>query len=108
MNPATIIRDQIGRKAAVMLGAKDFLSDNEGRTLRFTIGRNAKSVNRIEVTLDPDDTYTMRFLSIRRKGGVPVVAVASECSGVYVDSLRSVIAHRHVHVSLTPSSNQED
>lgn len=89
-----------------MLGAKDFLSDNEGKTLRFTIGRNAKSVNRIEVTLDPDDTYTMRFLSIRRKAGVPVVAVASECSGVYVDSLRSVMVQEMCFVSRLVLSGQ--
>ncbi len=92
---AAIIQDQIGRKAFFMLGAKDLVSTE--KSLRFKIGRNAKSVSHVEVTLDPSDTYTVRFIRLRA-GKTTVIA---DVSDVYVDSLHSVIEqHTGMYTSL--------
>ena len=57
---ADIILQQLGgHKFAVMTGASHFISD--GNTLRMTLPRNKSKANRLFITLDDDDTYTMRF-----------------------------------------------
>lgn len=103
MTPADIIRKQIGGRALFMLGAKDLYSEDEGRTFHFRVGRNEKGVNIVKITLDPSDTYTVRFLSARRKKGeyAPTIKVLAECSDVYVDSLHATLeAHTGMYTSL--------
>ena len=58
----TEILNQLGgHKFTVMTGAKNFVAVDEN-TLRFSIGRNKTSVNRVEVTYLPGkDLYKMRF-----------------------------------------------
>lgn len=69
----------------VMVGAKDFTFSRDG-SLSFRIGRNGKGVNHVTVTLDPSDTYTMTFRSIR---GLKVTEKAVR-SMVYCDQLRAI------------------
>lgn len=104
-NPATIIRDQLGNRALFMLGAKDLFSEDEGRTFRFKVGRNAKGVNLVQITLADDDTYTVRFSSVRRAKGsyVPTVKVLAECDGIYVDMLHAVIEEHTGMVTTMPT-----
>ena len=60
MRVADIILQQLGgNRFAVMTGSKNFISD--GNTLRMSLARNASKANRLYITLDFDDTYTMRF-----------------------------------------------
>ena len=60
MTTANIIYEQLGGgHFAAMTGTKNFVSD--GDTLRMTLTRNKSKANRLYITLDPDDTYTMRF-----------------------------------------------
>ena len=60
MSIANTILEQLGgNKFIVMTGAKNFLSD--GNTLRMTLPKNRSKANRLYVTLDATDTYTMRF-----------------------------------------------
>lgn len=59
--PWETIRQQIGRRALFMLGAKNLVHSNGGKTLSFNIGRNAKSINWIRITLMPSDTYKFEF-----------------------------------------------
>ena len=60
MSVANVILQQLGgNKFIVMTGSKHFLSD--GNTLRMSLTKNDSKANRLEVTLDADDTYTMRF-----------------------------------------------
>lgn len=68
-----------------MLGAKNIAADE--RTLTFKIGKNAKGVTHVRVTLDPSDTYTLTFLRVRGT----VSKVVSEVEGVYFDGLHRVI-----------------
>lgn len=82
MHIATTIRDQIGNRAFVMMGARDLLGDETG--LQFKVGRNSKGVSCVRVELDPSDTYTVRFY--KRSG-----KELASCSDVYCDSLRTVI-----------------
>jgi hypothetical protein len=81
---ATIL-DQIGKGALMMIGAREIMAVSRG--VRFRIGRNAKAINMIRITLDPSDTYTVEFLRIRRAS----VTVASSAVDVYSDSLCDVI-----------------
>lgn len=103
MTPATIIRDQLGRGALFMLGAKDLCSEDEGRTLRFRIGRNAKGVTLVQITLDPSDAYTVRFSAVRRLAGVPTVKVLATCEDVYADSLHEIIEEHTGMVTAMPT-----
>lgn len=60
MRVADIILDQLGgNKFVVMTGSKNFVSD--GNTMRMTLAKNASKANRLWITLEADDTYTMRF-----------------------------------------------
>ena len=60
MSVASVILQQLGgNKFIVMTGSKNFLSD--GNTLRMSLAKNSSKANRLEVTLEADDTYTMRF-----------------------------------------------
>lgn len=55
----TILNQMGGNKFVVMTGSKDFV--NLGNGLRMTLSRNFSKANRLDVTLNGDDTYTMRF-----------------------------------------------
>lgn len=107
-SPAEIIREQLGMQCFLLLGAKNVFSDNEGRTLRFNIGKNAKGVQLVEITLDPNDTYTVRFSSKRKKtiGGFIsgyVTKVHAESTNVYFDALHDILeAKTGLYTSLHP------
>lgn len=55
----TILEQLGGNRFLTMTGANHLLSD--GNTLRMNLPKNASKANRLWVTLDPDDTYTMNF-----------------------------------------------
>lgn len=57
--PNTILQQMGGNKFIVMTGSKNFIGD--GNTLRMTLAKNYSKANRLEVTLEADDLYTMRF-----------------------------------------------
>lgn len=84
----TILQQLGGRRFTVMTGAKNFVGGNN--TLSFHIGRNAKGVNGVRITLSPMDLYDLQFLRISKRG----VVVVSETSDIYYDSLPEVFT-RH-------------
>lgn len=89
---ANTIREQIGRKAFFMLGAKNLVGDVS--SLTFKIGRNAKSVSHIKVVYHAGlDTYEVQALRVRCPKGspFPVTKILESTSDVYVDSLHTVI-----------------
>jgi hypothetical protein len=92
---ANTIRDQLGRRFAVMTGAKNWLgSDN---SLSFKIGRNARGITHVRVTLRPDDLYNVEFLACRGSS----VDLKTVAGGVYADRLAEVIgAHVQMEVTL--------
>ena len=59
----TILQQFGGNRFIVMTGARNIYTMKNG--LQFDIGRNGSRANRVRVTLNGDDTYTMQFI---RKG----------------------------------------
>lgn len=55
----TILEQLGGNKFIVMTGSKNFVDD--GNTLRMTLAKNPSKANRLWITLDAMDTYTVRF-----------------------------------------------
>lgn len=85
MNTAQTILSQLGgNKFIAMTGAKNFCTN--GRDISFKVMRNASKVTHVNITLDPSDTYTVKFLKVR---GCDIKTI-SEREGVYWDSLQSV------------------
>lgn len=65
MTTADIILKQLGgNEFLAMTGAKNLVE--YGNALRMTLPKNKSKANRLEITLDPDDTYTMNFYNYRQ------------------------------------------
>lgn len=97
---ATTILAQLGgaRRLSVMIGAHSFMSDGPALIFKFR-AKASKGIKAIKVTLDPSDTYTVRFWRIGSRG-LDVRQVA-EHSDVYADDLRTVIeAETGLYLSL--------
>ena len=75
-----------GNRFIAMTGAKDFVRDDAHQSITFRIGRNAKSVNVVKITLNSMDTYDMEFLMVRGAD----TFVRSKATGVYNDQLQDV------------------
>ena len=87
---ANTILAQLGGagRLGAMVGAHSFVGDE--RSLTFRIKARAKGgIKAIKVTLDPSDTYSVRFVAIR---GTKVRAVA-ELDDVHAENLRECIEH---------------
>ena len=60
MSVPEIILEQLGgHRFVVMTGSNHFVAD--GYTLRMSLAKNGSKANRLYITLDADETYTMRF-----------------------------------------------
>ena len=97
MKVADIILEQLGgNKFLAMTGARNLLAD--GNTLRMTLPKNLSKANRLYITLNPDDTYTMRFFRftagrINRKTFAWTegrTTEVKETSGIYADMLQGI------------------
>ena len=75
-----------------MIGARDFSSRDDGRTLHFKFPACPKA-NVCKITLNALDTYDVTFIKVgrlsRKTYEVPV-QTTGEFSGVYCDQLREV------------------
>lgn len=81
----TILAQLGGRQFIMLTGARLMVAQESG--LSFRIGRGAKKgINHVEVTLTPDDLYTLTFRKIR---GLDV-KVVREIAGFYADQLRDL------------------
>ncbi|MFK5893602.1 MAG: hypothetical protein QM504_10310 [Pseudomonadota bacterium] len=99
ITPADIILQQMGGRGRLcsMLGAKDFYSDNDGKTLVFKFTARAKNgINYIRITVNKMDTYDVEFVKVGRKKDkelgffMPVRTVVSNFKGLYVDNLHDI------------------
>lgn len=101
MNVPEIILNQLGgNKFVVMTGSKNFVAD--GNTLRMTLAKNGSKANRLHITLDADDTYTMHFfrytaggLKVNHKKGTAEfvddkITEVKTFHGVYCDQLQEL------------------
>jgi hypothetical protein len=78
----TILQQLGGNRFAVMTGAKNFVGGH--RELSFKVGRNAKGVTHVKITLTPDDLYTVEAFKVRGFDSRTV----DKREGVYVDDLQ--------------------
>ena len=85
MRVANEIRRQLGNKALTMMGAKNLVAGDD--YLSFRIGRNAKGVNYIKITLNPKDLYDIEFGKIRGMN----YKVKKAVNDVYFDQMHDII-----------------
>ena len=92
-NVATTILSQLGgaRRLGIMIGAHSFTADKNALIFKF------KATNKIratacKVTLDPSDTYSVKFYRIATRKGITKVETVAEASEVYCDKLKSTVA----------------
>lgn len=97
MRVADIILQQLGSgRFIAMTGSKNFVSD--GNTLRMSLAKNSSKANRLWITLDGDDTYTMRFFKYTAPRFNTKTCTFTEekvteikkISGVYCDMLQDI------------------
>lgn len=98
----TILEQLGGNKFIAMTGAKNFGQDTKEQSIAFRIGRNAKNVNQVKITLTPMDLYDMEFLSVSvKKDGTVKRKIISKVEGVYNDQLQETFtANTGMHTSL--------
>jgi hypothetical protein len=81
---AKTIADQIGNRAFVMMGTRHKLAGEN--FLSFDI-RGCPAFNKIQITLDPLDTYKVEFFKFRNWERVSYL----EREGIYADGLHQCI-----------------
>lgn len=88
MNFAQTILQQLGGKRfAMMTGAKNFLQDDVIQKLTMKIGRNAKKVTHVTISVNALDLYDITFLNIR---GFNEPKVMSSFENVYAENMREI------------------
>lgn len=88
MQVARIIFEQLGaNRFAVMTGSRNFVTTQN--SLRMDLARNSSSANRLEITLESDDTYTMHFYRLTMGKQIKLTTIAKE-EGVYCDQLQQI------------------
>lgn len=97
---ARTIYDQMGgRTFAMLTGSKQFVSTANG--LHFKVGRNAKGITHVRITLKGDDTYHVEFC--KWNGRTLQMRTVHESEGVYWDMLKDVFeTHTGLYVTLHP------
>ena len=92
-----IYRQLGGDRFKVMTGASEFIGDNN--TLEMKLPKNRSGANRLYITLEPDDTYTMCFYKYKPvKFDMETFEIISSSkreivktiNGVYADMLQDV------------------
>ena len=88
---ANEIARQMGgtRRIAIMTGAKNFTADGPALIFQLPSGKSRDGINNVRITLDADDTYTVRFLRVGR-APTDKVTVVKEVSMIFADQLKSL------------------
>lgn len=89
---ATILQQLGGRKFIVMTGAKNFLGDDKSLMFSLPSTRHfvKDGINKVRITLDPSDTYTIEFMKIGKRNGIPHVNTVKKTEDIYSDVLQEV------------------
>lgn len=87
---STILAQLGGARFRAMTGARDFLAIERGLQFRLPSNFARDGINTVRITLDPSDTYTVRFLEVRGTD----VTEHHETSGVYCDGLEDLFTRR--------------
>lgn len=96
----TILQQLGGRRFITMTGAKNFLGSD--RYLMFSLPSTRHfvkdGINKVMISLEDNDTYTVTSMKIVRRGGMPEQKTIAETSNVYFDNLQEVFTR---HTGLT-------
>lgn len=86
---AQVILQQLGgvNRLSVMTGANGFVAIENG--VQFSIGRNAKGVNKVIIRLNAQDLYDVEFGAQRRVKFEMRYTVKSSSEGIYADMLKA-------------------
>lgn len=88
MQVAQTILEQIGgNRFRAMTGAKDFIGMSNGLMFRLPQRMCTNKANKVRITLEASDTYSVEFFSIR---GVNVKAISTH-EMIYADMLAATI-----------------
>lgn len=79
----TILQQLGGNKFITMTGARNFVGHDNA--LSFRLPRAANGINRVEITLEPSDTYKVEFGRVYGKVGG--YGPRAQFEGVYADGL---------------------
>lgn len=83
MNVAQTILSQLGGSVFIALtGASNFVGSEN--SLSMKIGRNAKGVTHVKITLNDADTYDVKYFSVRAMK----ITTKAESTGIYCDMLQ--------------------
>jgi hypothetical protein len=80
----TILEQLGGRRFMAMTGAQHFTAVDSGLTFRLPGTSNERHINYVKIILEPSDTYTMTFATIRHLD----LKLVAESDGVYFDQLQ--------------------
>ena len=84
---ANELMTQIGNGNLMAVGARDFMLD--GNSLQFRVGAGRK-LNKLIVTLEPTDTYSVRYVEMTRSPKFKIVKDETE-TDVYAESIGAVV-----------------
>lgn len=92
MNAATTTLQQLGgsNRLKVMIGAKDFMSANDGATLMFKFS-GSKIASYVRITLNDKDLYDIEFQKIGRRQGRLDAWKTGSFENVGVENLKQTI-----------------
>ena len=97
----TILQQLGSNKFLAMTGAKNLLLGKNYIQMDLPATLTKDRGNRITITLDPDDTYTLKFAKTSMRGGNFKESMIAKKSGVMVDNLRDVFTGMTgLHVAL--------
>jgi len=86
---AEIIRQHLGGNRFAAMTDAQFWYDSAARNINLSVRfRGSRRANALEIILDDDDTYTMRFCIYRPK--LAEYTVVYETRGVYANMLQDV------------------
>jgi uncharacterized protein (DUF1786 family) len=85
MTVANTIAKQLGFWTRARIGCREMVGG--ASELRMHLGRGRKVI----ITLDADDTYTVAVGAVRKRDFVPTWIESESMSGVYADSLSTVV-----------------
>lgn len=82
----TILAQLGGSRFQAMTGAKDYVHDET--SLEFSLPDHR--INRVKITLDPSDTYTVEFGCARKEQWIDNYTLIDRREDVYAENLREV------------------
>lgn len=85
----TILQQLGGRRFVAMTGCKNFLGSEN--SLTFSLPKIYNGINKVRITLMPNDLYKMEFMKFNRK--TLDIVVVSEHNDVYWDQLQDIFTN---------------